>query len=296
MNDDKPIRIRRSDLPYGIVPQSLIEDSRLSTTARVIAVWFCVQSSNWELRVNHMRKVLSIGKDADLAARRQLKQFGYLQVSQKMMANGFFGHHEYEFDPAPQLQDRRGATVGGFSAAGSPAAGSPGGGQASNITRTSRTSGTKQEEQKQPPQAKAAQPPGGGDLIFPAGLGEADRAACLQIMQAACIDSWTQQGVLDELQGTLQSGRAVVKPAAWVRRLVELHLAGILVLEHAPRVAEVRSARAAHQARLADLTTPSTTGGAGGAKPPLDMDHWRKTKGIRPRRAGQLGGLAGSSS
>ncbi|WP_137920090.1 hypothetical protein [Hydrogenophaga sp. 2FB] len=290
MSDDKPIRVRRSELPYGIVPQSLIEDSRLSTTARVIAVWFCVQSSNWELRVNHMRKVLAIGKDADLAARRQLKQFGYLQVNQKTKAGGVFAYLEYEFDPSPQLVGSDSATVGGFSAAGSPAAGSTDGGQASYLTRTSETT---QEEQKQPPpQAKAARPPGGGDLIFPGGLGEADQAACMQIMRAARIDSGTQQEVLDELQGTLRSGRAVAKPAAWVRRLVGLHLAGSLVLEHAPQVAEARRSRAAHLARLADLapTSPTT-----GTKPPLDMDNWRKKKGIPPRRTRQLRERAGTS-
>lgn len=306
MSDKHPIRVRRGDLPYGIVPKSLVEDSRLSATARLIAVWFCVQSINWELRVNHMRKVLSIGKDADLAARRQLEKYGYLRVRQKMKGNGVFGYLEYEFNPNPPgtaqpLEDRQAAaasvTVGGFSAVGSPDAGATDAGStdAGAPTRLTSTKRTKQRKQEQPQQTKAApaQPsPSGGDLIFPRELGEADRLACLQVMRAAGIDRDAQQGLLDELCGALRAGRVVANPAGWVRRLAGLHVTGDLVLEHAGEVAEARRARAAHLARTESAVAVPTALAA--AKPPVDLDAWRKRTGIPPRRTGQSCGLGGT--
>jgi len=112
-----------------------------------------------------MRRVLGIGKQADLSARNQLVELGYLNVKQRVHERGRFGFLEWDFNPEPggvgvvgSATDPSPSTVGGLAAHGQTAAGPSGGGQPAHLI-------VEVKKKKKPP------PPGENRAPVPAGGG-----------------------------------------------------------------------------------------------------------------------------
>ena len=84
---------------WGAVPECILEDRRISLSARCIAAWIITRPRGWVVRRWHLLEVLGIGLDAWWAARRQLIDAGYLVTSQSRPTRGRFNACTYRLDP-----------------------------------------------------------------------------------------------------------------------------------------------------------------------------------------------------
>lgn len=242
------IQIRR-DRPWGSEPESLVEDVELGPTARLVGVWLCIRPPNWIVRRAHLLSTLGIGLDSWWRARRELIARGYL-VEHLCREGGRFTTAELEFFPQPDL-----ATAQGFTEHGKSELGSAEPGKAEPLTETLKTI-----TKKPPPQTAVVV---ASEIQWPVGLGEEQRQACWKAVEAA--NTGRHQDLIDELAGAM-ANRPIASPAGWLRGLMKRELAGGVLLELAPGIAQARAARMAAAARSASAM------GAPGSSPPPQRD------------------------
>ena len=221
--------------PWGCVPEALVQDVRLGTTARVVGVWLCIRPPNWVVRRDYLLQVLGIGLDAWWRARRQLLQHGYL-VENRERQGGRFTSAELEFFPEPAQTTAQGFTE--------PGKAEPG--KAEPLPTTVSTSTNKPPP---PPQSKEKTVVVVMDEIhWPAGLSVEQTQACGDALSIA--SPARRQALADELAGAMARCRPKVdNPPGWLRGLVKRELDGGAHLELAPGIASTRAARAAALAR-----------------------------------------------
>ena len=127
--------VRRTELPFEgqftQIPNAWVRDERLSRKARGVLTEIMSHRVGWHVSVNGLVKAGPEGRDAIKAALVELKDAGYLQVSQSRGEGGRWNEVEYELsDPS---------TADGFSVTGGSAAnGSAASGQSApkkNISR-----------------------------------------------------------------------------------------------------------------------------------------------------------------
>ena len=96
----------RLQLPFGIVPNSLLEDKRLSLQARALAAWLVGRADGFEIRIEALKKMLGISDKIWVSARRELENVGWWNSrkfrvpSEKEKNQGrpvFRWQHEFEF-------------------------------------------------------------------------------------------------------------------------------------------------------------------------------------------------------
>jgi hypothetical protein len=236
-NTGERIQIRR-DQPWGSVPESLVVDVELGPTARLVGIWLCIRPPNWIVRRAHLLSTLGIGLDSWWRARRELIARGYL-VEHMCRDGGRFTSADLEFFPQPNL-----ATAQGFTGHGKSEPGSIEPGKAEPLTETLKTL-----TKKPPPQTVVVVV--ASEIQWPAGLGEEQRQACWKAIEAA--NTGRRQDLIDELAGAM-GNRPIASPAGWLRGLMKRELAGGVLLELAPGVAQARAARSAAAARETETT------------------------------------------
>lgn len=93
-------------LPFGIVPNALLEDKRLSLQARALAAWLVGRADGFEIRIEALKKMLGISDKIWVSARRELETVGWWTSrkfrvpSEKEKNQGrpvFRWEHEFEF-------------------------------------------------------------------------------------------------------------------------------------------------------------------------------------------------------
>lgn len=109
------------------VPNEWARDERLSRKARGLLVEIMSHRVGWHVSVSALQKAGSEGRDAIKSALVELKEHGYLRVSQGRGDRGRFGEVEYELHD-PNTADGK-SVRGGLSADGSTAGGSTASGQ-----------------------------------------------------------------------------------------------------------------------------------------------------------------------
>lgn len=96
----------RLQLPFGIVPNALLEDKRLSLQARALAAWLVGRGDGFEIRIEALQKMLGISDKIWVSARRELEKVGWWNSrkfrvpSEKEKNQGrpvFRWQHEFEF-------------------------------------------------------------------------------------------------------------------------------------------------------------------------------------------------------
>lgn len=124
--------VRRTHLEFEgqftQVPNAWARDERLSRKARGLLVEIMSHRVGWHVSVSGLQKVGIEGRDAIKSALVELKDAGYLQVSQSRGDHGRFGEVEYELhDPATGdgLSVHGGSAADGSTADGSTASGQP---------------------------------------------------------------------------------------------------------------------------------------------------------------------------
>jgi hypothetical protein len=122
---EEGIEVAQPKVRYGIVNESLLEDCRLNSTARLIGAWLGVKRPGWKVYRSQLLQVLGLGRDAYQKARRQLIACGYLTMRPKRSAHGRFTAPLWLFD---QWACSGTATGDGFSGSGEAAPGKSGAG------------------------------------------------------------------------------------------------------------------------------------------------------------------------
>lgn len=236
--------------PWGAVPEALVVDVRLGPTARLVGVWLCIRPPGWVVRRDHLLSVLGIGLDAWWRARKQLLQLGYL-IEHKARQGGRFTAADLEFFPDPEPATAQGFTEHGESVPGSSEHGKP-----EPLPTTVLTTVL-----TPPPQTAVEKVVVVDEIEWPAGLQEVQKQACGEALVLTKPER--RQALADELAGAMAC-RRIANPAGWLRGLATRELAGGVLLELAPAIAQARAAKAAAAARAeVAMGTPSPPPPAG---------------------------------
>lgn len=89
---------------FGIVPDKVLEDRRLSLEARAVAAWLCGRQDGFTVRVEAMRKtLLGIGEKRWSAIRKELESVGWWRSSKAPTGprGRFVWSHEFSLDGFP---------------------------------------------------------------------------------------------------------------------------------------------------------------------------------------------------
>lgn len=76
---------------WGAVPESLLEDKRLSVDSRAVAAWLATKPACWEVMVAPLCLRLGIGRDKWRRIARELEAAGYLRRSRRQNTDGTWG-------------------------------------------------------------------------------------------------------------------------------------------------------------------------------------------------------------
>ncbi len=96
----------KNRLRFGIVPNALLEDKRLSLQARALAAWLIGRADGFEIRVEALKKMLGITDKIWVSVRKELEKVGWWKSekfrvpSDKGKNKGrpiFKWEHEFEF-------------------------------------------------------------------------------------------------------------------------------------------------------------------------------------------------------
>ncbi len=225
------IKTSRRHKPFGIVLESLVQDTSLSSTARLLAVWLAIRPPGWVVHPEHAQRALGLGRDAYYSARRQLIQAGYVRAQQRRNRNGTHGQTEFEFDQEPIL--------GVSAASGQSGCGETDSGAGADIPKTLNTNTTETTTTEQ--MCVVVQE----ELIWPDSLHEGLIPACMKCLEGLTQDQ--QQLLLDELAG--QPAGKVKHPVRWLSALAKLFALGNFIPEEGVAVTRAREdrVRAAHQ-------------------------------------------------
>lgn len=244
----KPTKTRFA--PFGRVSDGLLEDKRLTPTARLIGAWFQGRPRAWKFRAEHICRTLGVSRGAWQRARLQLIKKGYI-IAIPRRENGRILGFEYEFVTAPETT----STAAVISSHEEARLEKPG-----QLTVGITTSGI-QGWNQQPPttnqmvvevnddemQVEARLQLSKTPLIFPTKLEVAQADACRRTLSKLSLER--QQVLLDELSGRLDGPVPVRNPLGYIRTLVVLELQGTFTPELAIGVAIARKARELDQAR-----------------------------------------------
>ena len=100
---------------FGIVPDRLLEDKRLSLSARAVAAWLVGRSDGFEIHIGAIRRILGLSEFIWARTRKELKDIGWWN-SKRMKGPGgtFCWEHEFEY------LDQTDQTIPKFPMDGSP--------------------------------------------------------------------------------------------------------------------------------------------------------------------------------
>ncbi|MFH8405337.1 hypothetical protein ACH4FX_11275 [Streptomyces sp. NPDC018019] len=171
---------------FTVLPNSTLNDERLSFRARGILAWLISKPDNWQVRITAIAAAGKEGREAVAEAVRELKRFGYYRVVTERGPGGRFVRFTEVYDTAQdwaaeeyeQLEVRRlsrklakkleseaqdpSATEDGFPGVGSPGVGSPEAG-APGVLGSNHNQHLQKEIPPTPAADAAGEPlPGGG--------------------------------------------------------------------------------------------------------------------------------------
>lgn len=100
---------------FGIVPDRLLEDKRLSLSARAVAAWLAGRGDGFEIHIGTMRRILGISEFVWKRTRKELENIGWWN-SERITGPGgtFCWEHEFEY------LDQTDQTIPKFPMDGSP--------------------------------------------------------------------------------------------------------------------------------------------------------------------------------
>lgn len=113
-NDRIVVRKRR---PYSLVPDDVLEDTRLSMRARLALGWMLGRPDGWVIRITHMMKVLGMSEHIWTVIRNELQQVGYYRQTRVRLETGRFVWEKEVIDqiepPSPKVSGMVATIPGG---------------------------------------------------------------------------------------------------------------------------------------------------------------------------------------
>jgi len=101
------VRVSRHARDFVVIANATVQDERLSWEARGLLAYLLSLPSDWEIRVSHLVKQGSAGRDAVRRMLRELQTFGYAsgvgRESQGRVEHGRFGQTEIAVYETPAL-------------------------------------------------------------------------------------------------------------------------------------------------------------------------------------------------
>jgi hypothetical protein len=105
LNPESVVRILKHENPYLMIDRETVQDERLSWEARGLLVYLLSLPADWDIRVRHLQKQGSAGRDALRKILRELQQFGYVSGfgESERGERGRFGQTEIRVYETPRL-------------------------------------------------------------------------------------------------------------------------------------------------------------------------------------------------
>lgn len=244
-------QIRR---PWVSVPIDLIEDRRLTPTARLVLVYMIglVSRPDWTLYVTQVQGAIGIGEDAWRHARKVLERYGYYRAERQQQADGkWCWTHVVSDEPATPDGDQaptdsRARTIPGKPKDGSSGDGSTGHGSAihgspgdirTNKEHKKKTCTTTTADQRH------------AKLILPPSLTSREVVVVEELVNS--LPAGMAQEVVDELAGAMaKKGTIRSSRVSYLGALVDRAHAGEFHPSLGIEVAAARERRAAENQRL----------------------------------------------
>lgn len=149
--ENKGTRIKVRTRPYSIVPDSILTDKRLSTTARLVMAYMVGRGPDWVFYVRQVQAAIGLSESRWTGARRELEAAGYLRQIKRQGAAGRWVW-ELEVYDTPTIPENAipGKSIPGKSMNGKPIHGKPGditeNCKQSDLNRTLETDTKEREE------------------------------------------------------------------------------------------------------------------------------------------------------
>lgn len=200
---------------WGAVPESLLEDGRLSLDARAIAAWLSIKSSGWQICISALRKANGEGN-------KPLGEHKWLRIARELEVAGYFSRQRKQGDNGQWLWYITFLPIPGLPGDGSSMHGAAKSGKPRYIPRQTKPSPSKPSLQ-QPPAISVAElkepsSSSGDELVFPHGITQEEKNAIARLIQHIAIS--TKQELMDELAGAIRANTIKKGNVQFVRGLV----------------------------------------------------------------------------
>jgi len=94
MDAQQQVFLRKEQIPFTMVANAIIFDSRISSKAKFYYVYLSSKPDAWKFHTNCIVKEIKEGRDAFYNGLKELIEFGYLE-RQQIKENGKFKHTDY---------------------------------------------------------------------------------------------------------------------------------------------------------------------------------------------------------
>ncbi|MBV8656587.1 MAG: hypothetical protein JO142_02060 [Burkholderiales bacterium] len=221
---------------WGVVPEALLEDPRLSLEARAVAAWLAAKPDGWKIVIGVMLARLQLGRDRWSRIARELEAAGYLQRRRVAADKGQFSWH-VSFIPCPTTIAATASN--GAAVDGQPSDGANGDGSAVNGAAGNKTHQCSQNIET----TTTTTTPGLISLTLERCIATS-RDEIVALLDG--VDVTRAQLIVDELAGAVEAAaagrrRPVVSIRGWLTRVIELDRRGDFVPEFARRIATRRA-------------------------------------------------------
>lgn len=218
-------KVRRD---FTTLPNDLIRDSRLSWGALGLLVYILSLPDDFRLRLCHLAKQKSCGRDATRARAKELENAGYLLITRERGTHGRFSSTLWEVSDTPTLSAPT-SPRSDFPDVVEPETENPNtvppspddpsllNTDTKQILREKRTTTTKPLQR--------VQSPAHADLQYPTGIPASDIPAVDKALSA--VPAEDAQALLDELAGVLSQGGVIrTTPIRWFFGLLKRYEKG----------------------------------------------------------------------
>lgn len=212
---------------FTTLPNDVIRDSRLSWGALGLLVFILSLPDDFRLRLCHLAKQKSCGRDATRARIKELEGAGYLIITRERGTHGRFSSTLWEVCDTPTQNPT--SPRSGFPYVVQPGTENPNtvppfpedptllNTDTEQVLREKRTTTTKPLESEQPPNH--------AELGYPAGIPASDIPAVAKALSVVPVED--AQALLDELAGALSQGGVIrTTPVRWFFGLLKRYEKG----------------------------------------------------------------------
>lgn len=84
------IRVQRRQAPFSVIPDYVLEDTRMRPDTRLVLGWLIGRPDGWEVRVGVVQRKIGLSERRWVTVRKELEALGYLRQIRRQNAEGKF--------------------------------------------------------------------------------------------------------------------------------------------------------------------------------------------------------------